>query len=145
MSAPAVEPDIDPTRQVADPVGDQAQSTAGPGATAVPAVATPATFDHLVEAPSARRPQIGGRLDLLNNVEMAVTAELGRTKMTVRNLLSLTPGTVVELDRSTGSPVDLFVNGTLIARGEVVVIDEEFGIRISEIVSAGFEGAAADA
>jgi flagellar motor switch protein FliN/FliY len=74
------------------------------------------------------------RLDLLGGVEMEVTAELGRTRMTVRELLSLTPGTVVELDRVAGSPIDLFVNGTLIARGEVVVIDEEFGLRISEIV-----------
>ena len=73
-------------------------------------------------------------LDLLHDVEMGVTAELGRTRMTVRDLLSLTPGAVVELDRAAGSPVDVLVNGTLIARGEVVVIDEEFGIRISEIL-----------
>jgi flagellar motor switch protein FliN/FliY len=65
---------------------------------------------------------------------MGVTAELGRTRMTVRDLLGLTPGAVVELDRAAGSPVDVLVNGTLIARGEVVVIDEEYGIRISEIV-----------
>ena len=73
-------------------------------------------------------------MTLLHDVEMGVTAELGRTRMTVRDLLSLTPGAVVELDRAAGSPVDVLVNGTLIARGEVVVIDEEFGIRISEIV-----------
>jgi flagellar motor switch protein FliN/FliY len=73
-------------------------------------------------------------MDLLHDVEMGVTAELGRTRMTVRDLLALTPGAVVELDRAAGSPVDLLVNGTLIARGEVVVIDEEFAIRISEIV-----------
>jgi flagellar motor switch protein FliN len=54
--------------------------------------------------------------------------------MTVADLLSLTPGSVVELDRVAGSPIDLLVNGTLIARGEVVVIDEEFGVRITEIV-----------
>jgi flagellar motor switch protein FliN len=77
------------------------------------------------------------RLDLLRNVEMEVTAELGSTRMTVRELLSLTPGHIVELNRSAGSPVDLLVNGTLIARGEVVVVDEEFGIRISEIVNPG--------
>lgn len=79
-------------------------------------------------APGARS------LDLLRNVEMNVTAELGRTKMTVSDLLSLTPGSVVELDRSAGTPIDVMVNGTLIAKGEVVVIDEEFGVRISEIV-----------
>lgn len=67
---------------------------------------------------------------------MSVVAELGRTRMTVADLLSLTPGSVVELDRAAGSPIDLLVNGTLIARGEVVVVDEEFGLRISEIVDA---------
>jgi flagellar motor switch protein FliN/FliY len=75
-------------------------------------------------------------MTLLHDVEMGVTAELGRTRMTVRDLLSLTPGAVVELDRAAGSPVDVLVNGTLIARGEVVVIDEEYGIRISEIVGS---------
>ena len=81
------------------------------------------------------------RLDLLGNIEMEVTAELGRARMPVRQLLSLTPGTLVELDKTAGSPVDLLVNGTLIARGEVVVIDEEFGIRISEIVDPAGDGA----
>lgn len=75
-------------------------------------------------------------LDLLHDVELAVTAELGRTRMSVRDLLSLAPGSVVELDRAAGAPIDVLVNGTLIARGEVVVIDEEFGIRITEIISA---------
>ncbi|MCW2503389.1 MAG: Flagellar motor switch protein fliM [Actinomycetia bacterium] len=74
-------------------------------------------------------------LDLLHDVEMEVTAELGRTRMSVRELLSLAPGAVVELDRAAGAPTDLLVNGRLIARGEVVVIDENFGIRITEIVS----------
>ena len=97
-----------------------------------------------VDEPTAHEfqplPGTGGRagssrsMDLLHDVEMGVTAELGRTRMTVRDLLALTPGAVVELDRAAGSPVDVLVNGTLIARGEVVVIDEEFGIRISEII-----------
>ncbi|MFN8034881.1 MAG: flagellar motor switch protein FliN [Acidimicrobiia bacterium] len=77
--------------------------------------------------------------DLLSDVEMGVTAELGRKRMTVRDLLSLTAGSVIELDRAAGSPVDVLVNGTIIARGEVVVIDEEFGIRISEIVGNGLD------
>lgn len=81
-------------------------------------------------------------LDLLHDVEMGLTAELGRTRMTVRDLLSLTPGAVVELDRAAGSPVDVLVNGTLIARGEVVVVDEEFAIRISEIVRTGLDAPA---
>lgn len=73
-------------------------------------------------------------LRLLHDVEMDVTVELGRTRMSVRHILGLTPGSVIELDRAAGAPVDLLVNGTLIGRGEVVVIDEEFGVRISEIV-----------
>jgi len=77
--------------------------------------------------------------ELLSDVEMGVTAELGRKRMTVRDLLSLTAGSVIELDRAAGSPVDVLVNGTVIARGEVVVIDEEFGIRISEIVGNGLD------
>lgn len=94
--------------------------------------------DGSAGVPSAvRRP--GRSLDLLRDVEMEVTAELGRTRMTVRELLSLAPGAVVELDRAAGSPADLLVNGTLIARGEVVVVDEDFGIRITEIVAPGAE------
>ena len=76
-----------------------------------------------------------GGLDMLHDVEMEVSAELGRTRMSVRELLSLNPGAIVELDRAAGSPADLLVNGRLIARGEVVVIDENFGIRITEIVA----------
>ena len=94
--------------------------------------ARPHTFQALdPAAPTARAAR---SMDLLHDVEMGVTAELGRTRMTVRDLLALTPGSVVELDRAAGSPVDVLVNGTLIARGEVVVIDEEFAIRISEII-----------
>ncbi|OIQ77893.1 flagellar motor switch protein FliN [mine drainage metagenome] len=75
-------------------------------------------------------------LDMLRDVEMEVTVEIGRTRMTVRELLELSPGQVVELDRAAGSPADLLVNGTLLARGEIVVVDEDFGIRITEIVSS---------
>jgi flagellar motor switch protein FliN/FliY len=80
-----------------------------------------------------------GGLDMLHDVEMEVSAELGRTRMSVRELLSLAPGAIIELDRAAGSPADLLVNGRLIARGEVVVVDENFGIRITEIVTPGGE------
>jgi flagellar motor switch protein FliN/FliY len=76
-------------------------------------------------------------LTVLHDVELVVTAELGRTTMPVRDLLGLTPGMVVEIDRAAGAPIDLLVNGRRIAAGEVVVIDEEFGIRITEIASTG--------
>ena len=73
-------------------------------------------------------------LEMLHGVIMDVTVELGRTRMSVRELLALSPGTVLELDRAAGSPADMLVNGRLIARGEVVVVDEDFGLRITEIV-----------
>jgi flagellar motor switch protein FliN len=78
-----------------------------------------------------------GSLSVLHDVELLVTAELGRTVMPVRDVLALAPGMVVEIDRIAGSPIDLLVNGRRIAAGEVVVIDEEFGIRITEIIPAG--------
>jgi flagellar motor switch protein FliN/FliY len=77
----------------------------------------------------------GAGFGLLHDVELEVTAELGRTRMSVRELLALAPGAVIELDRAAGGPVDLLVNDRVIARGEVVVIDESFGIRITEIVT----------
>jgi flagellar motor switch protein FliN/FliY len=75
------------------------------------------------------------RLDLLRGVEMQASAELGRTRMTVNELLNLRAGAVVELDRAAGDPVDLFVNGRLMARGEVVVVDENYAVRITAIVT----------
>jgi len=74
-------------------------------------------------------------LRLLQDVEMTLTAEIGRTRLPVRQVLELVPGTVLELDRAAGAPADVMVNGRLVARGEVVVVDEEYGIRITEIVS----------
>jgi flagellar motor switch protein FliN len=99
-----------------------------------------ASFPQLNETPADRPVAIvtadARALSVIRSVEMNVTAELGRSTMTVRELLELTPGSVIELDRAAGSPVDLLVNGTIIARGEVVVIDEEYGIRVSEIIGS---------
>jgi flagellar motor switch protein FliN/FliY len=75
-------------------------------------------------------------LRLLHDVEMTLTAEIGRTRLPVRQVLELVPGTVLELDRAAGAPADVMVNGRLVARGEVVVVDEEYGIRITEIVGS---------
>ena len=100
-----------------------------------PEVATdapgPASFEPIVGTTTA-----GARssLDVLHEVQMGVTVELGRTRMPLRDILSVVPGSVIELDRPASAPVDVLVNGTLIARGEVVVIDEEFGIRITEVL-----------
>lgn len=86
-------------------------------------------------APGAGYPMDPRRIDMLREVIMGVSVELGRTRLTVQEILGLTPGSVVELDRAAGAPVDILVNGTLIAHGEVVVVDEEFAVRISEVVS----------
>jgi flagellar motor switch protein FliN/FliY len=99
----------------------------------------PAGWNTAQAAPSTA-PRSRG-LDLLHDVEMEVSAELGRTRMSVRELLSLTPGAIIELDRAAGTPADLLVNGRLIARGEVVVIDENFGLRITELIAPGNEHA----
>lgn len=77
----------------------------------------------------------GVRMELLRDVEMELSVEIGRAKMLVRDLLQLSPGSVVELDRTAGAPADLLVNGRLIARGEVVVVDEEFGLRVTQLVT----------
>ncbi len=81
----------------------------------------------------------GRPIELLYNVDMAVTVELGRTRMTMRELLGLRPGKVIELDRLARAPVDILVNNTLLARGEVVVLDEELGVRVTEITGSGAE------
>ena len=102
-------------------------------------VAAPSAADTAAGAAQAAAATAAGAtswgIDMLRDVEMEVTCELGRTRMTVRQLLALAPGDVVELDRLAGSPADLLVNGTLLARGEVVVVDESFGLRITEIVT----------
>ena len=74
-------------------------------------------------------------LDLLLDIPLRVTVELGRTKLTIRNLLQLAHGSVVELDGLAGEPMDVLVNGTLIAQGEVVVVNDKFGIRLTDIIT----------
>ncbi|HTZ44236.1 MAG TPA: flagellar motor switch protein FliN [Jatrophihabitans sp.] len=86
-------------------------------------------------APGRSAPSMLRGLELLRDVSMDVTAQIGTTRMTISELLELSEGAVVELDRAAGAPADLLVNGHLIARGEVVVIDENFALRITEIVS----------
>lgn len=75
------------------------------------------------------------RLDLLLDVPMEITVELGRSRMTIQELLALSPGSVIELDKLAGEPLDILVNDRLIARGEAVVVNDKFGIRITDIIS----------
>jgi flagellar motor switch protein FliN/FliY len=76
-----------------------------------------------------------GDLSLVLDVPVELAVEIGRTTMTIRETLAITPGVIVALDRMAGEPVDLLVNGKRIARGEVVAIDEEFGLRVTEVNS----------
>jgi flagellar motor switch protein FliN/FliY len=120
-------------------VNDEALETAAAAAPPAPPTPKPAPMGTFTSAPAPQPPAfaaMGRGLEMLHGVVMDVTVELGRTKMSVRELLALTPGTVLELDRAAGSPADLLVNGRLIARGEVVVVDEDFGLRVTEIVDA---------
>jgi len=80
-------------------------------------------------------PQEAGNIGLIMDVSMEMTVELGRTKKLIKEILSMGEGTIIELDKLAGEPVDILVNHKLIAKGEVVVIDENFGVRVTEIVS----------
>jgi len=93
--------------------------------------APPAGFTPLI----ANGPPSAGRLDLLRGVEMQASVELGRARLTLNELLNLRDGAIIELDRAAGEPADLSVNGRLIARGEIVVVDENYALRITEIIA----------
>ncbi len=92
-----------------------------------------ASFSEFEQAELSQQGQ--RNLDMLLDIPLKVTVELGRTKQTVEEILDLSPGSIVELDKLAGEPVDVLVNNKLIAKGEVVVIDENFGVRITDIVS----------
>jgi flagellar motor switch protein FliN/FliY len=102
--------------------------------TANPAEARAAEFDNLREEAA---PDANGEvnLDVILDVPVTLSMEVGRTRIPIRNLLQLNQGSVVELDREAGEPLDVFVNGTLIAHGEVVVVNEKFGIRLTDVIS----------
>jgi flagellar motor switch protein FliN len=74
-------------------------------------------------------------LEVILDVPVTLSMEVGRTRIPIRNLLQLNQGSVVELDRAAGEPLDVFVNGTLVAHGEVVVVNEKFGIRLTDVIS----------
>jgi flagellar motor switch protein FliN/FliY len=75
-------------------------------------------------------------LDVILDIPVTISMEVGKTKISIRNLLKLNQGSVVELDRLAGEPLDVLVNGTLIAHGEVVVVNEKYGIRLTDVISA---------
>ncbi len=103
---------------------------AGAGADELPA----AEFDDLEDSGGVA---VGdeANLDVILDIPVTVSMEIGRTRLSIRNLLQLNQGSVVELDRLAGEPMDVLVNGTLVAHGEVVVVNEKFGIRLTDVIS----------
>jgi flagellar motor switch protein FliN/FliY len=104
-------------------------------ATAKAAEPQPAPLGNL--APDA--PEAGANrelnLDVVLDIPVTLSMEVGRSRISIRNLLQLNQGSVVELERATGEPLDIYVNGTLIAHGEVVVVNDKFGIRLTDVIS----------
>lgn len=93
-----------------------------------------AAFEQL-QAEAGSNPGGDVKLDAILDVPVTIAMEIGRSRINIRNLLQLNQGSVVELDRLAGEPMDVLVNGTLVAQGEVVVVNEKFGIRLTDIVS----------
>jgi len=120
--------------QAAAPAAPAAAAPAAAPAAAAPAAAAPAAasvFKPLAGATSGQ----GTDIDLIMDVPVQLTVELGRTRLTIKNLLQLGQGSVVELDGLAGEPMDIFVNGYLIAQGEVVVVEDKYGIRLTDIIT----------
>ena len=108
-----------------------------PAAAATPAAdaaARPAVFDRLTTAPG-NGTQGNNDIGLVFDIPVQLTVELGRTKLPIRDVLQLAQGSVVELDGMAGEPMDVLVNGCLIAQGEVVVVNDKFGIRLTDIIT----------
>jgi flagellar motor switch protein FliN/FliY len=94
-----------------------------------------AELDELSETSSNISPDEKRKLDTILDIPVTISMEVGRSKINIRNLLQLNQGSVVELDRVAGEPLDVLVNGTLIAHGEVVVVNDKFGIRLTDVIS----------
>jgi flagellar motor switch protein FliN/FliY len=92
----------------------------------------PASFTNFAPTPSAMP---GGDINMILDIPVQLTVELGRTRIPIKNILQLAQGSVVELDALAGEPMDVLVNGYLIAQGEVVVVNDKFGIRLTDIVT----------
>ncbi|MBD9484344.1 flagellar motor switch protein FliN [Pseudomonas sp. PDM14] len=106
---------------------------AAPAAPSAPRVA----MEEFGAAPKSNGPVSldGPNLDVILDIPVSISMEVGSTDISIRNLLQLNQGSVVELDRLAGEPLDVLVNGTLIAHGEVVVVNEKFGIRLTDVIS----------
>jgi len=92
-------------------------------------------LDELSEAKDKLNEDESRKLETILDIPVNISMEVGRSKISIRNLLQLNQGSVVELDRVAGEPLDVLVNGTLIAHGEVVVVNDKFGIRLTDVIS----------
>lgn len=104
-----------------------------PAENTAPAASNAPAFENFAAAPAA-----GGAphdIELVLDIPVQLTVELGRTRVPIRHVLQLAQGSVIELDRLAGEPMDVFVNGCLIAQGEVVVVNEKFGIRLTDVIT----------
>jgi flagellar motor switch protein FliN/FliY len=111
-----------------------AQDWGDPGPAAVPS----SSDGHSSDSPFGPPPQADGAarpLDFILDIPLEISVELGRTRMIINDLLQLGQGSVIELSKLAGEPLEIFVNGKLVARGEVVVVNEKFGVRVTDIVS----------
>jgi flagellar motor switch protein FliN/FliY len=97
--------------------------------------ARPATWSSLDASEAQPTSPAGDKLEVILDVPVTLSLEVGRTRIAIRNLLQLNQGSVVELDRAAGDPLDVFVNGTMVAHGEVVVVNDRFGVRLTDVVS----------
>ncbi len=114
---------------MADDDANQAAETT----THEPVAATPASFPPMTNTAVAEQPK---NIDFILDIPMKVSIYVGSTKMAIRDLLQLAQGSVIELDKLAGEPMEVMVNNKLVAKGEVVVVNEKFGIRLTDVVSA---------
>ncbi len=122
-----------------DEVGDDwaaALAEQAGAAAPVPEVPRQAPLEPLRDRGAGGPREESANMDAILDIPVTMSVEIGSTKIAIRNLLQLNQGSVVELDRIAGEPLDVLVNGTLVAHGEVVVVNEKFGIRLTDVVSA---------
>jgi len=128
MSEEAENQQAEATDDWADAMAEQAVAEAGGEDAAA------AEFDSLEDTSGGPAGE-EANMDVILDIPVTISMEIGRTHISIRNLLQLNQGSVVELDRLAGEPMDVLVNGTLVAHGEVVVVNEKFGIRLTDVIS----------
>ncbi|UVA79443.1 flagellar motor switch protein FliN [Pandoraea commovens] len=119
----------------ASAMAEQTASEPAPAAAAAPQPAAAPVFQPLAATAGNPAGAAHNDIDLILDIPVQMTVELGRTKIAIKNLLQLAQGSVVELDGMAGEPMDVLVNGCLIAQGEVVVVNDKFGIRLTDIIT----------